>query len=491
MTSIREVSKNALLYFLLSLVQRASSIILFPIFTIYLTKEDYGIQSITSGITQWVIIFLGFELSKAMVRFIYDRVEDTKYIHSLVGSISIVIFLINVIAATGLYFWGDVVFRYFLNEIPFRPFMLYCVFALPFMAMYNLYRVYLQATHQGKRFVIVDFSYFLINVGLNLLFVVVYDMGVLGLIVSSLISSFVFSIYSYVRFLGKLRFNFNWELLSSCLRYSLPMVPYALLGGTQTIIDSLFLNAQLGAGIAGIYYIALMIAAFFSVLKESFNSSFMPWFFGNYTKVADSYVNRIINLSYLGIGLFAIGIAWFSYEVLYLLSNNESLVEAWRYTPILINGFYIVFLGQLFNLSTLYSKSHTKYLVFSTLIGVVTNIALCLVLIKPYGAYGAAVASLASFAVMAFVQSIISYKSTTFRFEYKFLVAITIIVLTLSFVPYVSLKWMYLFIIKVSFYLVLIVIYVIYIHKKFNIINLLLTKLKSTRPDKLINKTSD
>ena len=77
-------------------------------------------------------------------------------------------------------------------------------------------------------------------------------------------------------------------------------------------------------------------------------------------------------------GLISFGISWFSYEILTILSNNENLIQAWKYTPILVNGIYFVFLGQFLNLSTLYDKTKTKYLVFSTLVGTVSNIVLSL-----------------------------------------------------------------------------------------------------------------
>jgi len=477
MSSLKKVSKNTLFYFISSAVQRGSSILLFPIFTAYLSSSDYGIYSVTGSIAEFIILLAGMELSRAMVRFLYDGDQLKRNLKALIGSIFILVLCVNVILATLLFFTGDFILGYFLNDIPFRPFMLYSIAAFPFIAVFNLYRTYLQATHQGDKYVVLDFLFFLCNIGLNLYLVIVMDMGVLGLIVSTLISSMVFSVYVFIKFFAR-HLSFDWAVLKPCLIYALPLIPFILLGKAQSVTDSLMLNAEKGVEITGIYHIAMMMVMLFSVLKESFTASFTPWFFENFKDAPRSAINKVVNVSFIGMGLFGLGISWFSYEVLILLSNNEDIIDAWKYTPILVNGVYISFLGQIFNLTTFQGKKYVAYLSISTFIGLITNFALCTLLIGTMGAYGAALASIASFAIMTIILFVICFQSNTFHFNYLYLLAILILILVLSTIPYLEMEISHLIALKIVLYTLLSGSFAIYVHKKYDVIQLVRERFK-------------
>ena len=176
--------------------------------------------------------------------------------------------------------------------------------------------------------------------------------------------------------------------------------------------------------------------------------------------------------------MISLGISWFSYEVLTILSNNENLIQAWKYTPILVNGIYFVFLGQFLNLSTLYDKTKTKYLVFSTLVGTVSNIVLSFFLIDEFGTYGAALAAALSFGLMTSIQVFISQKVNLIKYNLKLLFLVTAVVTPISFIQYVPLEQNFLTILKIFLYLGIVLTYLYYIGHKYDIKQLLLDRFR-------------
>ena len=69
---LNKVISNSFLYSLSSILLRASSIFLFPIFSFYLTKSDYGILLITQSLTVFITSLSNFETQKALTRFLYN-----------------------------------------------------------------------------------------------------------------------------------------------------------------------------------------------------------------------------------------------------------------------------------------------------------------------------------------------------------------------------------------------------------------------------------
>jgi O-antigen/teichoic acid export membrane protein len=164
-------------------------------------------------------------------------------------------------------------------------------------------------------------------------------------------------------------------------------------------VDKFFLNANSGTQSSGIYYIALTFASIFSSAKESIINAFTPWLFGNIKEKGETEIAKIMNLIFFGVGLFALGIAWFSKEALTLISSNPDFIQAYKYIPFTVMGLYIIFLGQLYNIKTFYYGKYNRYLFLATALGIVADIIACYFLVKPYGIQGAVISRVIAFTV--------------------------------------------------------------------------------------------
>lgn len=418
MANIKVVLKNTILYSSSGLLLRASSIFLFPIFSYYLTKSDYGILSITQSLTTIIFTFSSLQLGSALTRFVFKGSEeeyDEEKITSILRTTFTIVFLINLLIFLFITFIGKDYLNFLLNDIPYFPFVFFALMALPLTAVYDLYKTYLQAQHRGGKVFTLDMLYFGGNISLNLLLVVVFKLGALGIIYSTLANVIVFIGYFMIRepqiFLPK----FDLDSIKPLLKYAFPFIPFIFFGFLMENADKFILQSKTSSSASGIYYIAITFASIFSISKESLIAALSPWFFSNFNEENYKKIENLFHIIIWGMTLFAAGIAMFSYETLYILSSNPELVNAWQYIPLFVIGYFIVFIGQIYALPTFHSKFAVKYLFIANLLGLITNLVGCYFLIEKYGLFGAGISKVLAYTVMTVTFIVINNYASKFR----------------------------------------------------------------------------
>ena len=154
-----------------------------------------------------------------------------------------------------------------LNDIDFFPYVFFTIIALPFNSIIEVAKTFYKSTHQGKK---VFYRYFFlsINILLNLLFIVGLGFDVVGIFYGILINTLFFSIILYFSFYRKHKIQFEKGLLYKILRYCMPLVPYTALNILFEACDKFYLNSEHGSSISGIYYIVIIFASIFHLLKN-------------------------------------------------------------------------------------------------------------------------------------------------------------------------------------------------------------------------------
>ena len=76
MSSNKRVIRNSFIYTTSNILLKACSFLLIPIYTNYLTTDDYGIVSIINSFTSVAIYLIVFSLFSAVFRFYADIKND-------------------------------------------------------------------------------------------------------------------------------------------------------------------------------------------------------------------------------------------------------------------------------------------------------------------------------------------------------------------------------------------------------------------------------
>lgn len=409
---LKGLFQNGLLYSFSSVLQRASSIILFPIFTAYLTKQDYGILSYSNSLGSLLLIIALVELPRAMGRLLYSNIDkDRTHLFKVVGSVLIAGVVCSMVLSLGVIALSKWLLQPYLGSISFYPYVLFTIINVPLQTIYSIYISYVKFMQKGKVAFITENVYFLLNIGFNLFFVVVLHTDVIGLIYSTIISNVIMGIHSFFSFYRRVIKYFSLDILKQLYKISLGLFPFIVLGGLAEYADNFFLNQYSGASSLGIFYIATTFAGIFSFVKEAFLSSFTPYYYNLNKQGTLNNKSSLVVLDVLYlIGFFAIGISMFNAEVISVLSSNKELVEARRFIPLLIGGLLMIFVSQLVNISIMLKSELVRYFVIITIVSLLVNVAGDYWLIPRYGLMGLTFVKVLAYSAQLFVSLVLNLR---------------------------------------------------------------------------------
>lgn len=431
MVTVKKVAKNASIYGTVMILQGAIGFFLLPIYTKYLTPNDYGIVSIVTAVTGFLGIFYLFGLHGAVSRYYYDYIEDDTLFKKFVGSILMTILIISLSLTTLLFLTHKFILDKFIKGINFYPYMALCLVTIALSTLFPIYQGILQMQHKAEKFAAQQFILFLLSLGLNITFIVIFKLGAMGPLLSALIVSSLGFIYAFISFNKFVSWNIDKKIIIRSLKYSAPLVPHTLAGWTSNLADRIILNNLKNTSLVGIYNIGYQFGNIIGIMTVAVNSAFVPWFF-SVMKNDNNNRSNIYKFANAFVLLYSLGALWLSILSPYILKlmvnkNFFGAVDCIQYIAFayVFNGVYYFFVSGLF-----YNEKGTKYIFICSTIAAIINIILNFVLIPKYNIVGASVATLISFAVMSVLVlclSIIVNKKDNLKWRYKTMYCIVIV----------------------------------------------------------------
>jgi len=212
--------------------------------------------------------------------------------------------------------------------------------------------------------------------------------------------------------LNLLRIPFSWpdkRYLHKILKFSLPLVPNAIIVAIMGFTDKLFVTNYLGIAENGVYSVAFQLGMIVSLLQNSFNQAWVPWF---YKSMSEEVVNQRSILSkafYFALGFLVIVILIVIISPVIIDLFNDAYhfeLEVLLYvmTGFYFHGIYKIFVNYLF----FYRK--TQLVLVMSAITATLNFFLNWWLVPNYGLQGAAIATMASFIIQFLITaSIVQY----------------------------------------------------------------------------------
>lgn len=93
MTAKKKVLENSFFYIFSSLLVKAMGFLLLPIYTLYLTPDDYGVTNLVTGFVNVATFIIAFSLYSAAIRFYADYKENRRKIKRLYGTLISFVFI--------------------------------------------------------------------------------------------------------------------------------------------------------------------------------------------------------------------------------------------------------------------------------------------------------------------------------------------------------------------------------------------------------------
>ena len=238
---------------------------------------------------------------------------------------------------------------------------------------------------------------FLIAV-LNILFLLIFKLGLLGYLLAYAISNLVISIYAIAVGKGYLAISENIDIVKmrEMLKYSIVLIPNSFMWWIMNSSDHIMVTSMIGVAANGIYAISYKLPTLISTFTGIFNQA---WSYSaikeNGSTDEEKYNNSVLN--HMISIVMLIGVAMMIIIKPFLkIYVQENYFEAWKYTPFLIIGCVYLTLGTFMSTSYTVHKDSKGYLISGSF-GALINIILNFVLIPIIGVYGAAIATCLSY----------------------------------------------------------------------------------------------
>lgn len=425
--AVPKILSNSIIYTGVTILQRGVSFFLLPLYTTYLTPVDYGITGVVGSVSSFLAILTTLGLDVAGNRFYYKYNGERKYVKRLYGTIGSVILINSIIFGglfIGLHKW---IINPLVGEIDFYPFVFLGMINVMVTPLYLLFQSYLQTIQSGLKFGINSMLNFLLQVSLTILLVAYFQMGALGVLWATLITSIVFFVYVIFAFFRHQKIVIDQQILKESCGYSFPLLPHKLANWSNSTVDKLLVNGIRTEADAGLYNLGSQFSSVYSTITIAVNNAYVPWFYerANDVKKTLPQIRRMSEMITWIICFIAVFMSLFSQEVLNIMVSNPAYDGVWRVIPLLICG--IIFNSiYFFYVDVLFLKD-TGVIFIITVSTIFINVGLNVLLIPIYGFIGCGLASFVTYFAkcgLGVIVSMIKNREIRFRTGYLFAVGI-------------------------------------------------------------------
>ncbi len=401
---LKQLTKDTFLYGLSTILGRFLNFLLVPFHTHFFHPADYGIiANLYAPIAVLNIIFL-FGMDTAYLKFAGSA--DPAKRSSIYLTALVPVLIVDSLIVVILIVFSPVLSGLFHIPKQYDYLWLYCAGILFLDALTALPYISLRLQKKVLRFSAIRVANILLNIVLNIVFIIFLNMG----IESILISNFIASALSFVLLLPEVteffRGVFDRDLLGRLFRFGIPYLPAGIASMFMQVIDRPIVEKLKGYETLGVYQANYRLGIFMMLYVSMFQYAWQPFFLEN-SKVPEGKILFAKVFTYFtAIGaVILVILSFFISDIATLRVFNFSLVgkEYWRGLSIipvvllayLFNGFYFNFSAGLF----IKEKSFIFPLIMG--MGAVSNVAANYLLIPVFDIMGAAISTLISYSLMA------------------------------------------------------------------------------------------
>ena len=303
-----KVLENSLLYVISSLLVKAIGFLLLPVYTRFLTPEDYGITNLVNGFNQVATFIVAFSLYSAVIRFFADYKEDREKLKRFYGTVIIFVMISGTtLLILGIVF-NNIIVACFFKGISFYPIVLISFLTLIFISLHTVHQSIMLGTQQGKKLTIVNLTTFFLQVCLNIFFISIIRLGALGVLLSNLIIDICYFIFMIIDLKKNnlITFCMDKAILNEALRYSIPLMPHNLSTHIASFASRVFINSSNTLALVGLYSISSQFGTIIDLVQSSVNHAFTPWFYEIMNRHDKKSKEEIANFSNLLLAAYSL-----------------------------------------------------------------------------------------------------------------------------------------------------------------------------------------
>lgn len=359
-------------------------------YTGYLTPSDYSTADLITQTANLLFPIISIGITEGVFRFALDGTDQRKSVFTYgfwaITAGSVLFFAIVPILSTVKDFDGYI--------------WLIVVYTMA-SSYHALCSQYIRAVGKTALFAIQGIINTILVIVLNILFLAVFNMGIVGYVLSVAVADTLCTAFLAVkeRLWHGLTLHPQRSVLPAMLKYSIPLIPTNVFWWITSVSDRYMVNAFIGSAENGLYAISYKIPTMLSLVSGIFMKA---WQFsavteddGDKQKHAE-FFSRVWGSFQALMFLAGSFIVVFSKVAIRLLTTQQ-YYDAWKYVPLLsaamVFSAFDSFMGTVYVVN---KKSGNSFI--TSFLGAALNIVLNFILIpSPLEVQGAAVATAVSY----------------------------------------------------------------------------------------------
>ena len=404
---IKRLGTDTAVYGVSTILGRFLTFLLTPLYVNVLPPSEVGILATVFAYIAFLNILYGYGFEGAYMKYTSTlEVGDRKQNFS----VPFLSLLITSLAFSVCIAWKSGPLAAIINlSEPYHSLPVYAAWIMFLDAVALVPFASLRMAGKAKLFASIKMANIVVNVACNAVFLIYYRMGIEAIFYSNIIASAITLLLLLPTILSNLTFSWNGPLYRALLRFGLPTVPSFIATMMIQLIDRPILEVMTDKATVGIYQANYRLGIFMMLVVSMFDFAWRP-FFLSHAREPDAKPLFARVLTY-----FVFVTAWVFLIVSFFIEDVVKLPIFWgrsilpepywnglAIVPVVLLAY--VFLGMSNNMvAGIYIEKKTAKLPAITFLGAFVNVAANLLLIPKLGIMGAAIATLASYLIMAVV----------------------------------------------------------------------------------------
>ncbi len=416
MSEMKSLAKDTAIYGLSSIIGKFLNYLLVPLYTYVLARtDDYGIVTNLYAWTALLLVILTYGMETGFFRFANREDYDAKSVYKTA--------FLTLLSTSTLFALFVVVFQQPIADgmgySGHESFITMMAITVALDAFACIPFAYLRYQKRPILFAALKLLFVVLNIGFNLLFLVVLGLNDVFYVFLSNILATIIQTLCLLPFTLPKGGHYDAQVLKQMLRYSLPLLVLGVAGiMNQTLDRILFPYLYTGADAQaqlGIYGACFKVAMVMMMFTQAFRYAYEPFVFAKHKdrQSVEAYADAMkyyIIFSYL----ILLGVIFYLDIFRYIVSS--AYWEGLKIVPVVLWTY--VFQGVYFNLSFWYKLTdETKWGAYFSLIGLVITLVLQIVGVPLIGYWASCGSSLVCYFVIMLLSYFIGQKKAPIPYD--------------------------------------------------------------------------
>ncbi|WP_299363840.1 oligosaccharide flippase family protein [Winogradskyella sp.] len=415
MNAFKSLFKQTFIYGLATVLPRMLSFLLVPLYTseaVLANPAEYGTVSVIFSYFVLFNVILAYGMETAFFRFFNKEDDKAKVVSTATMSLvisSISFFVIALLFQNQIANAINIDVKYI--KLVIWILLLDALVIIPF--------AWLRANEKPMRYAIIKLLNVVINIGLNLFFLLalknlaqtsglfqgIYKLNfeISYIFIANLVASAV-TLLAMLSFYTKIKYQFDKHLWKQMLRYAFPVLIAGVAFSINETFDRILLKELLPADVAeseiGMYSACYKLALFMTLFATAYRLGIEPYFFSHAkTKNPQKNYANILEFFVAFGSIILLAVVVFADVLKPFIIRSEAYWEAMWIVPIILLANFC--LGIYHNLSVWYKiTDRTRFGAYISVVGAIVTLVINFVFIEAYSYKASAVATLVAYATM-------------------------------------------------------------------------------------------